>query len=116
MAGSFGFESDAGKREVARACGERVLFPAIRAMPAEALLVANGFSCRTQIARGTGKRALHLAEIMKLAIDFGPAGPPDEPAEERESGVERRPRSPKSTILLLLALIGVVWFIVSKSW
>lgn len=86
MAGSFGFEREARKQEVARACGERVLFPAVRAMPAEALLIADGFSCRTQIAQGTGRRALHLAEVMKLALDFGPGGPPSGSADEPTSG------------------------------
>jgi hypothetical protein len=47
--------------------GERVLLPAVRRAPADALIVADGFSCREQIAQGTGRRALHLAEVLQLA-------------------------------------------------
>ena len=54
MAGSFGYEE--GHYEVSKACGERVLFPAVRGSAAEDLVVAPGFSCRHQIADfcGTG--------------------------------------------------------------
>jgi Fe-S oxidoreductase len=73
LAGSFGFES--GKYEVSRACGERALLPAVRQQPKDALILADGFSCRTQIAQLTDRRALHLAEALKLGIDHGPGGP-----------------------------------------
>jgi hypothetical protein len=56
LAGSFGHEP--GERyELSIKVGERVLFPAVRAAPADVLLVADGFSCREQIAHGTGRRA-----------------------------------------------------------
>ncbi|HTV21266.1 MAG TPA: FAD-linked oxidase C-terminal domain-containing protein, partial [Polyangiaceae bacterium] len=74
LAGSFGFERD--KYAVSHACGERVLFPRVRDASDQALIIADGFSCRTQIEHGTGRRALHLAEVMALAIDVGPEGPP----------------------------------------
>jgi hypothetical protein len=48
----------------------------VRAAAAETLIVADGFSCRTMIAAGTGRRALHVADVLKLALDFGPGGPP----------------------------------------
>jgi Fe-S oxidoreductase len=62
MAGGFGYE----KRhyEVSMACAERVLLPAIREASPEAILLADGFSCREQIAQTTGRRALHLAELL----------------------------------------------------
>jgi Fe-S oxidoreductase len=67
MAGSFGFE--AGLRyEVSRAVGEQVLLPAVRAAAAETLLIADGFSCREQIAQGTERRAFHLAEVLRQAL------------------------------------------------
>lgn len=76
MAGSFGFESGE-KHEVSMAAGERVLLPAVRRADADTLVLANGFSCRTQIEQGTPRRALHLAEALALAIDGGPpAGAP----------------------------------------
>ncbi|MGH9123703.1 MAG: FAD-binding and (Fe-S)-binding domain-containing protein [Acidimicrobiales bacterium] len=63
MAGSFGFEAGA-RHEVSVACGERVLFPAVRAADPDVLVLADGFSCRQQIRQGTGRRARHLAEVI----------------------------------------------------
>ena len=63
MAGPFGFER--GKYEISQAVGERVLLPAVRGAGPDAVIVADGFSCREQIWQGTGRRALHLAEVMR---------------------------------------------------
>jgi len=74
MAGSFGYE--AGERyEVSMAAGERVLLPAMRDAPADTLLLADGFSCRGQIEAGTGRQALHLAQVLASAIRDGQQGP-----------------------------------------
>jgi FAD/FMN-containing dehydrogenase/Fe-S oxidoreductase len=67
MAGAFGFEKE--KYEVSQAIGERVLLPAIRQQSAETLIVADGFSCREQIKQATGRNAMHLAEILQLAMN-----------------------------------------------
>ena len=74
MAGSFGFERG-DHYAVSVAAGERVLLPAVRSAPKETIVVADGFSCREQIAQRTDRRALHLAEVLRLAADFGPDGP-----------------------------------------
>jgi Fe-S oxidoreductase/FAD/FMN-containing dehydrogenase len=66
LAGSFGFERD--KYDVSMAIGERVLLPAVRAAAADTLVIGDGFSCREQIAHATGRRALHLAEVLALAL------------------------------------------------
>jgi FAD/FMN-containing dehydrogenase/Fe-S oxidoreductase len=66
MAGAFGFE--AGKFPVSRAIGERVLLPAVRAASPDTLIVADGFSCREQIEQATGRRPMHLAEVLKLGL------------------------------------------------
>ena len=50
------------------AVGERVLLPAAGAATADTLLVADGFSCRTQIETGTGRRPLHTAEILRMGL------------------------------------------------
>ena len=68
MAGAFGYERGEHYR-VSIACGERVLLPAVRSAPADTLIVADGFSCREQIMQTTGRRAMHLAEILALALD-----------------------------------------------
>ena len=62
MAGPFGFERE--KFEVSQALGERVLLPAVRAAAPDAILVADGFSCREQISQNSSRRALHFAEVI----------------------------------------------------
>jgi FAD/FMN-containing dehydrogenase/Fe-S oxidoreductase len=70
MAGSFGYER--GHYEVSKACGERVLFPAVRATEADDLVVAPGFSCRHQIADFCdGRATLHPAELLAMAEGGG---------------------------------------------
>jgi FAD/FMN-containing dehydrogenase/Fe-S oxidoreductase len=67
MAGSFGFERE--KFEVSMAIGELELLPAVRRAPADWLIIADGFSCREQIAQSTDRRALHLAEVLQMALN-----------------------------------------------
>jgi FAD/FMN-containing dehydrogenase/Fe-S oxidoreductase len=66
LAGNFGFERDHYK--VSRAAGERVLLPAVRAAPDATVIVADGFSCRTQIGQETDRRPLHLAQVLASAL------------------------------------------------
>jgi Fe-S oxidoreductase len=65
MAGSFGFESD--KYGVSIAIGERKLLPRVREAAVSELIMADGFSCREQIAQQTSRQALHLAEVIHMA-------------------------------------------------
>jgi hypothetical protein len=64
MAGAFGFEKD--KYSVSKAIGERGILPEVRRSAPDRLIVADGFSCREQIEHFTGRRALHLAEIIHM--------------------------------------------------
>ena len=73
MAGSFGFER--AHYDISKRIGERVLLPAVRRAPKDALIVADGFSCRTQIAQATDRRALHLADVIEMAVQDGVRGP-----------------------------------------
>jgi Fe-S oxidoreductase len=73
MAGPFGFEND--KYALSQSIGERVLLPAVRQTDAETIIVSDGFSCREQISHATGRRALHLAELLQLALEKT-SGPP----------------------------------------
>lgn len=66
MAGSFGYERE--HFEVSMKVGELVLFPAVRAAAADTILAAPGTSCRHQITDGTGRRAIHPAEILHAAL------------------------------------------------
>jgi FAD/FMN-containing dehydrogenase/Fe-S oxidoreductase len=65
MAGSFGYKSET--IEVSKAMAELSLLPAVRAAP-DALIVADGFSCRHQIREGTGREALHVARVLADAL------------------------------------------------
>lgn len=65
MAGSFGYESE--HYELSKAMGERRLLPAVRDAAADTTIVAAGVSCRQQIKHGTGRQALHPAEVLHEA-------------------------------------------------
>ena len=74
LAGNFGFE--AGHYDVSMACGERVLLPAVRDAPADSLVLADGFSCRTQIEQsGAGRTPVHLAEVLAAGLRGQPVRP-----------------------------------------
>jgi Fe-S oxidoreductase len=73
MAGSFGYES--GKYEISVKSGERVLLPRVRNAGKDTLIIADGFSCREQIEQLTKRQALHLAEVLQMALYEGPRGP-----------------------------------------
>jgi FAD/FMN-containing dehydrogenase/Fe-S oxidoreductase len=87
LAGSWGFEAD--HYDYSLQAGEHALLPAVRDADPQTLMVADGFSCKTQIEQGkTGRRALHVAQVMKLAREHGEKGAGSFP--EREY-YERRP-------------------------
>ncbi|MEU8687050.1 FAD-binding and (Fe-S)-binding domain-containing protein [Streptomyces sp. NPDC048665] len=69
LAGNFGFEK--GHFEVSKACAEDQLLPSLHAAPEEALVLADGFSCRTQLAQLAGVRGRHLAEVLAEALEAG---------------------------------------------
>jgi FAD/FMN-containing dehydrogenase/Fe-S oxidoreductase len=66
MAGSFGFNPE--HVALSRAIGEQVLLPAVRKANETTYILTNGFSCREQIEQGTGRKVVHLAEILDLAV------------------------------------------------
>jgi len=70
MAGAFGFEKGM-HYDVSIACGERVLLPRVRAAEEGTIILADGFSCREQIRQTTGQHAVHVAEVVKMALDGG---------------------------------------------
>jgi FAD/FMN-containing dehydrogenase/Fe-S oxidoreductase len=70
LAGDFGMTAE--HRDVSLACAERVLLPAVRAADPDTTVLADGFSCRTQIdGAHTGHRPRHLAEILAAAVNAG---------------------------------------------
>lgn len=92
MAGSFGYEKD--KYSVSVACGERALLPEVRKAGLFTVIIADGFSCKEQIAQQTNRHALHLAEVLKMAIDKRPTGmyPERQFVEPREAAQKRSMR------------------------
>jgi FAD/FMN-containing dehydrogenase/Fe-S oxidoreductase len=73
LAGSFGYVAG-DQYEVSMRAGERVLLPTVRRAPEETLVVADGFSCRTQIRMATGRRALHSAQVLALGLSGSRSG------------------------------------------
>ncbi|MGI5405044.1 FAD-binding and (Fe-S)-binding domain-containing protein [Streptomyces sp. CA-135486] len=95
LAGNFGFER--GHHSLSMDIAEQGVLPAVRNTAPDALVIADGFSCRTQIEAGrTGRRAVHLAEALALGLD-GPL-PHDHPEK-----LTNRPRASMRDGHLLVA-------------
>ncbi|OPG05482.1 FAD-binding oxidoreductase [Streptomyces sp. GKU 895] len=71
LAGNFGFEP--GHLDVSEACAERVLLPRLRDAAPETVVLADGFSCRTQVAEfdSGGHEGVHLAELLAVGLPGG---------------------------------------------
>jgi glycerol-3-phosphate dehydrogenase subunit C len=69
MAGSFGLEAE--HFEASMQMAEFALLPAVRAAAQDAPLIANGFSCRHQIEHGSGRKARHIALVLRDALAGG---------------------------------------------
>jgi FAD/FMN-containing dehydrogenase/Fe-S oxidoreductase len=108
MAGSFGFEKE--KYDVSLKCGERVLFPAVRNRGLSTLVMADGFSCREQIQQDTPRHALHLAEVMHLAMREGDGArqmyPETEIVSRRKAGQRRSMRRALAAAVSLVLISG----------
>jgi Fe-S oxidoreductase len=100
LAGNFGFEQ--GHYEVSEACAERALLPALRDAAADDVILADGFSCRTQIEQGAsgGRNAMHLAELLRAGQHT------DRVAALPERRWSRRPAAPSRLARFVAA--GVV--------
>jgi FAD/FMN-containing dehydrogenase/Fe-S oxidoreductase len=109
MAGGWGYEPD--HYDVSMACGERVLLPKVRKAPPETVVVADGFSCKSQIEQGdTGRRGLHVAEVIKLARERGALGPyPERELERPEPSAGRRLARAAVTLGTAAALAGAAF-------
>ncbi|HEX4142801.1 MAG TPA: FAD-linked oxidase C-terminal domain-containing protein [Pirellulales bacterium] len=108
LAGSFGFE--ASHYDVAQAVGDLVLLPAVRQADRSTLIVADGFSCREQIAHSTDRRAFHTAQVLEAALHEH-----DLPQDLPERGLETSAapaRLPVGVVVgvAALALGGWIWW------
>ena len=112
MAGSFGFEED--KYRVSIALGELELLPAVRKAPPDTLIIANGFSCREQIAQCSDRQAVHLAEVLHMALKQGAAGipgayPERAVASKREKAVKASMQRAGLGLAAVVAGGGLLW-------
>jgi len=69
MAGAFGYAAET--YEISKAMGELSLLPAVRKVAPDSIIAADGFSCRHQIAEGSGRQARHVAVILRDALESG---------------------------------------------
>ncbi|HEU5013316.1 MAG TPA: FAD-binding and (Fe-S)-binding domain-containing protein [Roseiflexaceae bacterium] len=85
MAGAFGYEKG-DHYDVSIKAGERVLLPAVRQAANDTIIITDGFSCREQIVQTTDRHALHLAEVLQMALREGSrdadAGKPDDSEQQ----------------------------------
>lgn len=113
MAGSFGFEAE--NYDVSVRVGERALLPSVREAPADTLVIADGFSCREQVADLTGRGALNVAQVLQMALREGPGGPQGGLAEEGYQPLGKwEPRPSRAAVAAvvgvgLLAGVGLAW-------
>ncbi|WP_079159803.1 FAD-binding and (Fe-S)-binding domain-containing protein [Streptomyces griseus] len=104
LAGNFGFER--GHHDLSMKIAEQGVLPAVRDASPAALILADGFSCRTQIEQGgTGRRAVHLAEALALGFGVAPADHPEK-AAERPLLPRRGVRRATAAVLLAAALLA----------
>jgi Fe-S oxidoreductase len=101
MAGSFGYEKH--KYDVSIKAGERYLLPEVRKAGINTIVVADGFSCKEQIHQETNRHALHLAEVVQLALH----NQGEQPYPEREI-VDKRRRALRASMLRAAVVTGAV--------
>jgi FAD/FMN-containing dehydrogenase/Fe-S oxidoreductase len=113
MAGSFGF--DEHKYNLSLAIGELELLPAVRRAPSDSLIIADGFSCREQIAQCTDRRAMHLAEVIAMALRGSPVAGgsyPEKPqVERRQADLERAMKRAGLGVAALAAGAALLWWL-----
>lgn len=110
MAGAFGFE-EGEHYDVSIKCAQRVLLPAVEAAAKETLILADGFSCREQVSQLSDRKPLHVAQVLKMALD-GDTGAVQYPEKEYVTAPPPPDRAAKAALLLAAAGIigaGAVW-------
>ncbi|MGH2866346.1 MAG: FAD-binding and (Fe-S)-binding domain-containing protein [Solirubrobacteraceae bacterium] len=113
MAGSFGFEAG-DKYDVSIKAGERALLPKVRETPKDTIVLADGFSCREQIAQGTDRQGLHLAQAIALALrdDHGgePAYPERRAVQQDQDGGSSSPARVAATLTAAVTMaLTALW-------
>ncbi len=114
MAGAFGFEKS--HYDVSLKIGERVLLPAVRNADKDALIIADGFSCREQIEQTTLRSPLHLAQVMQIALNQSafPLGAPY--PETRLMQLRKQNRERRAARSRTLGLLSLGAFLTLLAW
>jgi Fe-S oxidoreductase len=95
LAGNFGFEK--GHWKVSTACAEEQLLPSVRRAGKDTVLLADGYSCRTQLEQLAGARGRHLAEVLAEALEEGASGAAGEVLEGGSGGAQGKAPSGEGT-------------------
>jgi FAD/FMN-containing dehydrogenase/Fe-S oxidoreductase len=110
LAGNFGFEQ--GHYEVSIACAERVLLPAVRDAAPTDVIMADGFSCRTQVEQSDsgGRRGVHLAELLRAGLhgDDG-RGTPEDRWTDRPEPPSAKARALTTGLVAGAAVAAIGW-------
>src|SRR2546423_3672617 len=114
MAGSLGFEK--AHYDVSIKCGERVLLPAVRNAAKDTLIITDGFSCREQIAQTTDRQALHLAQVIQMALHEDTNGLARTPAEVEDIPQSAQQSASKVGVALVMSTAmliggGLIWLL-----
>ncbi|HJT07057.1 MAG TPA: (Fe-S)-binding protein, partial [Stellaceae bacterium] len=114
LAGSFGYER--GHYDVSMKIGEHVLLPAVRKAPKDALVIADGFSCRSQIEHATRRKALHLAEVLQMGLREGARGPAGDYPERGHTQMPAQlsPQAALAGALVAAAAVGLAFWLVPR--
>ena len=107
LAGSFGFEHE--HHEISLQIGEHKLMPMVRGAAKDTLVIADGFSCKTQVEQMTDRRPLHTAQVLKMAIDEGVEGVAGSYPEREYPDVcpdRRRPTAAIAAVAAGTAVLG----------
>ncbi|HTT22383.1 MAG TPA: FAD-linked oxidase C-terminal domain-containing protein [Candidatus Sulfotelmatobacter sp.] len=117
MAGSFGFHSE--HYEISQAIGELELLPAVRRAPPDWLIIADGFSCREQISQNTSRHALHVAEVLQMALqpsllDKDDPYPESRAVREREEEIRASMMRSGITVGAVAAAGFLTWLLTRK--
>jgi len=112
MPGGYGFEEQ--KYHLSMKVYEHQLGPHLRELPAERLVLADGFSCKTQIEQATGRHPLHLAQLLHKA-KWGSGSPELHPDESEGRTLQNSSALIKSGALFLGGVaLGVGAFLLGR--
>ena len=107
MAGAFGFEKQ--KYDVSVAIGELELLPAVREASYETLIIADGFSCREQIAQCTNRHALHLAQVIRMAAQERKPYPERHQFEKQQAELRKSMKRAGAGLIAITAGLSLLW-------